>query len=413
MKNSSNQIAIVGGGAAGCFAAANLAELCPNTEISIYESSSRLLSKVEVSGGGRCNVTHNCFDGGELSKSYPRGGQELRGPFSRFQPSDTIRWFKERGVELKTEADGRMFPVTDSSKTIMECLLRSADSNNVNIYRKKALQTITKTDDLFELKFSDGESTHAKYVMLATGGSRTGHDLAASLGHSITECAPSLFTFKSKDNRILDLAGISFPNSQVKLSMGDGPTFQQKGPVLITHWGLSGPAILKLSAFAARELFSAKYRAKVLINWIGEASFEECFDALTRARSELGRKEIGAHPQFLLTKRFWERIVSYCDISLQSKFSEVSNPKIQKLSEVLTRSEIEIDGKGEFKEEFVTCGGVNLKEIDFRAMESKLVPNLFFGGEILDIDGITGGFNFQAAWTAGWITAQSISSRER
>lgn len=410
-QNNIKRLAIIGGGAAGFFAAANLAESLPDLEISIYEASRKFLAKVEISGGGRCNVTHSCFDLAKLSESYPRGRHELRGPFSRFSPSETIEWFEARFVSLKTEDDGRMFPITDSSQTIIDCLQKSVARGNISLNTGVAVRSVTTDIDKFNLELADGEIREVDFVLLASGSSKSGYNIARSLGHNITECAPSLFTFKSKDIRLQDLAGVSFQDAQLTLKSANQKTFRQSGPVLITHWGLSGPAVLKLSAFAARELASSDYQAGLTINWIGNVSEQNARDKLSSLRKPLAKKEIGSNPQFSLTRRFWEKLLTFSEIPLQLHFFELSNQQINKLAEVLTKSEIQIEGKGEFKEEFVTCGGVSLREIDFHRFESKLVPNLFFAGEVLDIDGITGGFNFQAAWTGGWLVAEAIRER--
>lgn len=403
----SKTVAIVGGGAAGFFAAANIAEHYPDLKILIFESSKKILAKVEISGGGRCNVTHGCFDSGKLVEAYPRGRNELRGPFSHFSPQETIKWFSERGITLKTEADGRMFPESDSSQTIIDCLKQAVNFPNVNLLTNKAVKSVSLSGKRFDLHLSDNQLETVDYLLLATGSSKSGHALAASLGHHITACAPSLFTFKCEDSRLSGLAGVSFNNASLSLEAVPGKFFKQQGPMLITHWGLSGPAILKLSAFAARELATCSYKASLLINWL---SLDQNIvrEELNHLKKSSAAKQIGANPAFNLTRRFWESILAYCEIPLKLHFFELPTQQINKLVDCLTRSQIEVIGKGEFKEEFVTCGGVDLKEVNFKSFESKKVANLFFAGEILDIDGITGGFNFQAAWTGGWLASQAI-----
>jgi predicted Rossmann fold flavoprotein len=398
---------VIGGGAAGFFAAIQAAEITPNIKILILEGTPKLLSKVEISGGGRCNVTHNCFDPRELISHYHRGKRELLGPFSRFQPKDTIEWFQAKGVAIKTEADGRMFPETNTSQTIISCFLEQAEKYGIEIKKKTRVSEITKKDsENFLITTRDGEIFEATNVLLATGSSKEGHQLAESFGHTITELAPSLFTFTIQNPILIDLAGLSFPSAEVNLKVTE-KDFVLQGPVLITHWGLSGPAILKLSSQAAKELFQEKYQAKLRINWIGIKQ-EKVFQELEQARKEYPLRNIQKHPLFQLQKRFWERCCELAGIFEMIKYSECSNDLLRKLANILTQTELQVSGKGEFKEEFVTCGGVSLEEIDFRTYESKIVSGLFFAGEILNIDGETGGFNFQNAWTGGWHVGNAV-----
>lgn len=405
------KLAVIGGGAAGFFTTANLAEDCSNLKISIFESGRNFLTKVGISGGGRCNVTHNCFDKIKFSEAYPRGKHELIGPFSHFSAYETIEWFAQRGVELIAESDGRMFPSTNRSETIIECLNKSVNFNNVSLNLELGVKSVIRQGHQFILELTDGRTEKVDYLLLATGSSKSGYKIASSLGHSITECSPSLFTFKSSDIRFKELAGTSFQDVHLQLKTSEKKVFKQQGSLLITHWGLSGPTVLKLSSFAARELAKCNYQAILYINWIAGISEDSAREKLGNLRKSLAAKEIGANPQFLLTRRFWEALLTFSGIPLNLHFFELSNQQLLKLCTVLTKSEVEINGKGEFKEEFVTCGGINLKEINFHCFESKIVPNLFFAGEILDIDGITGGFNFQAAWTGGWLVAKTIKER--
>jgi len=396
-------LAVIGGGAAGFFAALNSS----SSETIILEGTTKLLSKVRVSGGGRCNVTHSCFDPRELIKKYPRGSRELLGPFNRFQPKDTVEWFSERGVALKTEEDGRMFPVSDSSETIIDCFLNESKSRGIEIKLQTRVTELNKEGDLFLLKTKSEEIIRAKNVLLASGSSEGGHALAESLGHSITPLAPSLFTFKIAHPLLQGRAGISFPNAELELKCSGGEVFKDRGPLLITHWGVSGPAPLRLSAWAARELCRDDYQATLKVSWIGE-SVEAISEILKGERIKNPKKLVRNLPIFPVPGRFWERIAE--DLPRDISCSELSNKHIHYLATTLSALELAVDGKGEFKEEFVTCGGVKLSEIDFKNFESKLVPGLFFAGEILDIDGITGGFNFQAAWTAGWHVGQAVAS---
>jgi predicted Rossmann fold flavoprotein len=408
MTKENNKLAIIGAGAAGFFAASSLANDCPNLQITIFEASTKILSKVLISGGSRCNVTNNFFDLSKLSDFYPRGHAELRGAFSRFSNEDTVEWFATRNVALKVEEDSRMFPVTDSSQTIVDCLCAVLEEQNVKLLRQTPVRSIVTVANGFELELDNNTKEYFDFVLLATGSNKAGHAMATSLGHSISECAPSLFTFKIADRRIQGLSGVSFAKAELTLELENKKSFQQTGPVLITHWGLSGPAVLKLSALAARELAASAYQANLKVKWVGDYKHTDCTDKLMQLRKSLPAKAISAHPQFGLTRRFWESLVDYAEIKADLKFADLSNKQLDRLVEILLKSDLKVSGKGEFKEEFVTCGGVNRKEIDFKSFQSKLVPNLFFAGEILDIDGITGGYNFQAAWTGGFLVAQEI-----
>jgi predicted Rossmann fold flavoprotein len=382
-------VIVIGGGAAGFFAA--LAAKKENTRVALLEKSAVLLSKVRVSGGGRCNVTHSCFNPIQLSKNYPRGEKELVGPFHRFQPRDTIQWFESRGVSLKTEADGRMFPVTDSSETIIGCLVGEAKKLGVEIFLKQRVQEIQKTDEGFIVG-----PFRAKKLILATGSSAEGHAWAKSLGHTIQPPVPSLFTFNVPNSPLAELSGVSF--QKVKLQVG---AFTQTGPLLITHFGFSGPAALKLSAWAARYLFEREYQVELLINWLPDLSLEQIKEQLLSLKKSAPQKTLLMENPFQFTKSFWKTIVD------PKRLNDFSQKELYVLAEKLHRDVYQVKGKTTNKEEFVTCGGVTLKEVNFKTMESKICPGLYFAGEVLDIDGVTGGFNFQNAWTTGYIAGNS------
>jgi predicted Rossmann fold flavoprotein len=410
-QQGKRQAVVIGGGAAGYFAAIRCAEQHPETHVLLLEATHRPLLKVHLSGGERCNVTHHCFEPNELIKAYPRGSQELRGPFSRFQPRDTIAWFAGRGVELKVEPDGRMFPTTDRSATIAECLQQAAAKAGVEIRlaaRVKELIRIEKGEDRFELHFKEGEPIATHSVLLATGSTPSGYKMAASLGHTIAPLAPSLFTFTIQDPRFYGLSGISVTKANLRLQIDDKHSFEQTGPLLITHWGLSGPAVLRLSAFAARELMHSNYQASLLVNWLVNHTDESIRVSLDEYRRKHPVKLIVSEGPFFLPRRLWTSLTEHAGIDATQTWSNLSREQSLRLAEELLRGKFTVNGKGEFKDEFVTCGGVANREVDFRTMESKLCPGLFFAGELLDIDGITGGFNFQAAWTTGWIAGSHL-----
>ncbi len=405
-ENTTWEAIVIGGGAAGFFGAIKAAE--SGGRVLLLEATDQFLSKVKVSGGGRCNVTHSNFVPLELSSHYPRGEKELVGPFSRFQPSDTMEWFRTRGVALKTETDGRIFPETDSSQTIIDCILREAARRSVELRTRCRVREITREADRFVLHLKD-EKLAARNILLATGGASGGHLLAQKLGHTITELAPSLFTFEISDPLLKDLAGISVPNGSLELKIGKG--FREQGPILITHWGLSGPGVLRLSAWAARELAERSYRAELIISWTEPHSIEAGRNQLTVFRQINPQKSVAATPMFSLVRRLWERFCEIAEVPPGTLFSGLSNAQRDRLCEEIFRSRLQITGKGIFKEEFVTCGGVSRREVDFRTMESRITAGLFFAGEVLDIDGETGGFNFQNAWTTGWHAGDTISGR--
>lgn len=397
-------VIVVGGGAAGFFAAITAAER--GHDVAILEANDQMLAKVRISGGGRCNVTHSCFEPRELVKAYPRGGKALRGPFSRFQPADTVAWFASRGVQTKTEADGRMFPISDDSGTIVRCLQEAASAANVRVRTKTRVTAVRRIEDRFEVSLRDQPAATCDRLLLATGGSRAGFELAQSLGHVIVPPVPSLFTFEVADSRIEALPGVSVGDVQCQLVTAT-KTFKQQGPLLVTHWGLSGPAVLKLSAWAARELYDAKYAAQVRINWLPKFSRDQVREQLARQRQENPKRTVDSHCPWELPKRLWRSLVDHAG-GTNVRWAELSKKSLEKLIEHLVACEFQISGKGQFKEEFVTCGGVPLNEVDFRTMESRVCAGLFFAGEILDVDGITGGFNFQNAWTTAWIAGNAV-----
>lgn len=402
---------VIGGGAAGIFGAIAAAEVNPEAKVIVIEKSPSLLTKVRISGGGRCNVTHHCFEPKALVENYPRGYRELLGPFNRFQPKDTINWFKQRGVELKKEEDGRMFPVTDSSQTIIDCLLKSAYGFGVDIKVRTSVEKVEKVDGLekgqFKVLLGSGEAIICDKILLATGGgqSNKGYEIAASLGHTIIDPVPSLFTFNVEDSRINELQGVSFP--EVEITVPSTP-LKSRGPLLITHWGLSGPAILRLSAWGARVLFEKDYNFDLKINFLPQFTYEPLVSELKRIKTHCKQKQVAKNPLFDLPKRFREKIVVAAGLTENQAWGQVSEVLLHNLAKELTGGIYQVHGKSTNKEEFVTCGGVVLKEVNFKTMESKLCPGLYFAGEVLDIDGITGGFNFQAAWTESWIAGNSM-----
>ena len=401
-------VIIAGGGPAGFFAGIRCAELNPRLSILILEKASQTLGKVLISGGGRCNVTHACFDPAKLVTFYPRGGNELRGAFSRFQPKDTVEWFESRGVKLKTEADGRMFPVTDSSETIAESLRGAAKKAGVQVQVGANLLRAEKgPGGGFRLEVRRDAKLfilQTKKLLVATGSDSRTRDIVQSLGHSIVEPVPSLFTFNVKDTRIEGLAGVAVENVTLRME-----SVTTQGPLLITHWGLSGPAVLRCSAWGARVLHEKKYRATLIVNWLGDYTLEKALDVLTRNKEwkENVKKKVGATPAFSqIPARLWKQLTEFLG---EKNWADLSKAELRRLAQELTAGEFEISGKGQFKEEFVTAGGVNLKEVDFKTMQSRLVDGLFFAGEVLDIDGITGGFNFQSSWTTGWLAGSALS----
>lgn len=406
---------IIGGGAAGFFGAIACAEANPQTQVTLLEASRQALTKVRISGGGRCNVTHACFDSGLLVSHYPRGGKALRGAFSRFQPRDTVHWFNQRGVTLKTEADGRMFPVTDDSATIADCLMHAAHQAGVNIRLDAPVRSVDRADDGFRIILKSGEQVCCDRLLLATGSSPTGYRLAQSLGHSIEAPVPSLFTFKVADADLHARAGVSLDPVRGRLVISGHKPVEQTGALLITHWGFSGPVVLKLSAWGARLLHQQRYRATFEINWLPQHSTDQVQQIISNARTETSRRAIASHCPLPLPRRLWQYLLQrsgtlqQVDIDEQ-RWANLSKKSAHQLVQELVRSQYPVVGKGVFKEEFVTCGGIRLKEVNFKTMASRCCPGLYVAGEILDIDGVTGGFNFQSAWTTGWLAGKAMGS---
>ena len=415
MLQKSSQVVVIGGGAAGFFGAITCAETYSHTQVTLLEASNQFLAKVRISGGGRCNVTHACFDPAQLVQNYPRGSKSLRGAFSRFQPRDTIAWFSAHGVELKTESDGRMFPITDDSATIVDCLMQTAKTAGVKIRTRIPVVSVKENSLLnqagkkgFEVKLKSGEVIICDRILLATGSSAIGYQIAKSLGHQIEPPVPSLFTFTIPDPHLRELAGVSADHVRVRLQIAGKTQFEQTGPILITHWGMSGPAILKLSAWGARVLYESKYKATLVINWLPQYNQEKLREMLLKVKSQLAQRQIASNCPVPIPRRLWQYLVERIGIKIEDRWAGLSNKVINQLIAELTQGEYQVSGKGVFKEEFVTCGGVSLKEVDFKTMESKCCPGLYFAGEILDIDGVTGGFNFQNAWTTAWLAGQSM-----
>jgi hypothetical protein len=406
-------IIIIGGGPSGIFAAIKAADAGSHHRVTLLEATDEPLGKVRISGGGRCNVTHNCFDPVELVKKYPRGHKELRGPFSVFQPRDTVAFFLRHGVKLKTEPDGRMFPVTNSSASVVDCLLTAAKSLGVDLRLRERVKTITVTPASQPARFIIGlhndKTIPCDRVMLASGSSPQGHRLAESVGHTIVACVPSLFTFKIRDERLDDLSGISFNQVHLQLDTGGKRKLSQTGPLLITHWGLSGPAVLKLSAWGARTLSDCRYQAKLIANFVPGHDMESVYHEFLQHKRQNPRKRIVSRPLFDIPKRYWSRATVAAGITDTLLWADIPKAALTALSQQLTAAIFLVTGRGVFKDEFVTAGGVSLKEIDFRSMQSRVCPGLYFGGEILDIDGVTGGFNFQSAWTTGWIAGKNMA----
>jgi len=397
---------IIGGGAAGFFAAINAAEMNPELEVLILEGSKNVLQKVKVSGGGRCNVTNACFTPNELVEFYPRGKKELLGPFHQFMTGDTMEWFENRGIPLKIEEDNRVFPESNSSQTIIDCFLDSAKNVGVNIKTSSRVETIEKSGEKFVVKTAS-ENFIADYLLIATGSNAKVWSMIENFGHTIAEPVPSLFTFNIVDERLKDIPGISVLNASVKIQ---NSKLIEQGPLLITHWGLSGPAILKLSAWGALELYQKKYQFEIEVNWLSE-KFETVLNELKLVKKNQSKKIVFLRSVFSeIPKRLWLKLVFAAKIPKNSQWAQLNNQQLENLAGQLTKCKFKVDGKSTFKDEFVTAGGIDLKEINFKRFESKLHKNLFFAGEILNIDAITGGFNFQNAWTGGWIVANSVGS---
>lgn len=405
--NQNFDIIIVGGGAAGFFTAINIVEKNPKLKVAILERGAEVLQKVRVSGGGRCNVTHACFEPNELVKFYPRGEKELRGPFHQFCSGDTIEWFEKHGVELKIEEDGRMFPVSNSSQTIIDCFLKATKKLGIAVLTGQSVQSIFKLEisgeNLWKIE-TQTESYLAEKLVMATGSNPKIWEMLQQQGHALVSPVPSLFTFNIKDARIKELPGVS---AQVSVKVKDSK-LNSTGPLLITHWGMSGPAILKLSAWGARILHDKNYQFTIFVNWLNDVDTEEAEQHLKEIKQEQAKKTVSKKSPFELTNRLWESLVIASGISNETKWADLSKSQIQNLAQQLTKAIFQVNGKSTFKEEFVTAGGIDLKEINFKTMESKIHENLFFAGEIVNIDAITGGFNFQNAWTSGFIVANAV-----
>ena len=404
------QLVVIGGGAAGFFCAITAARLNPALAVTIVEKTGKLLSKVKVSGGGRCNVTHALFDLTEMSKRYPRGQNFVRKAFHQFSSTDTVAWFEERGVALKAEKDGRMFPTTDSSQTIVDCLMREAHRYNVEIRIHTEINSITRNDDGLHLQGPGGLSLRADWLCIACGGYPKTSMFAwlQSLGHTVAEPVPSLFTFNLPKHPVTALMGVSVERARVKI---EGSKLSEEGPVLITHWGLSGPAILRLSAWGARELASAQYNFKVHINWLPDKNDQSLKELMTECRRSHAVKKIGNY-NIGLPARLWLYLLQESGIDPDLRFADLPAKLENALIRRVVDEVFEVKGKTTFKEEFVKAGGIQLGEVDVQTMQSRKMPGVFFAGEILDVDGITGGFNFQHAWTSGYIAAKSISEEK-
>ena len=402
------RIVVVGGGAAGFFGAITAAESNPKATVTLLEKSAHVLAKVRISGGGRCNVTQACFDARELSKRYPRGGRTLIGPLTRFGPTDTIEWFESRGVKLKTEHDGRMFPVTDSSQSIIDCLVSAARKNRVRILTETGLKSAQLRDEGgFVLTLTNGTTLECDRLLWAGGGCKTESHPAAQLGHTLSPPVPSLFTFHVHSPWIRELAGVSLDPVEVSVP---GTHLKETGPVLCTHAGLSGPAILRLSAWGARKLHDKNYRFDLQINWVPKSTPEALLSEMQSRRETSGAQTLFRSRWNPLPARLWEQLVRQAGISDETQWAKLSRPAALALVQSLSCTKVSVTGKSMNKEEFVTCGGIPLPEVDFKTMESRLVPGLYFAGEALDIDGITGGYNFQNAWTTGWIAGRAMGT---
>jgi len=401
-------LVVAGGGAAGFFGAISAKENGFQGDIIILEKSAKLLSKVLVSGGGRCNVTHACFDNDILAGNYPRGNRELRGPFSSFSPTDTIRWFEGKGVKLKTEDDGRIFPVTNKSETIAECLVTTAEKNGIRIRTQTGIRSFIYRDG-FELLLTDGSTLKCKYLLLATGGQpkEAGYDWITACGHHISSPVPSLFTFNIPDSPFRGLEGVAW---HAEINIGQS-NLKTTGPVLVTHWGLSGPAVLRLSAIAARHVHGLDYKFDVRISFMPGSKQEEITDRLRAKRVSHPSKKISVDTTAGLPSRLWQRLTELAKIDEFETWGQLKKENLLALSDLLFKMKVNVQGKTTYKEEFVTCGGISLREINMRTMESKLVPGLYFAGELIDVDGITGGFNFQNAWTTGFIAGRAIAEK--
>jgi len=404
------KLVVIGGGAAGFFCAVNAARMNPLLEVILLEKSSKLLSKVRVSGGGRCNLTHACFDREEMSRHYPRGQRFVKKAFHRFFTTDTIQWFEERGVPLKTEADGRMFPQSDNSESIVSCLLKEVNQYKVDVRMNAEVLQLQKTADGFDLHLSQGKTIVADYVCVACGGypKTPMFDWLMQTGHTIESPVPSLFTFNIPGHPVTSLMGVSVPAATVKIG---GTKLEETGPLLITHWGLSGPAVLKLSARGARELAERNYHFPITVNWLPGQQDQQLALQFRGIRQELAAQKIGIRNPFTLPQRLWDLLLELSGIDPEKRWADLPVKEQNKLVVNMVQCSFEVKGKTTFKEEFVTAGGIRLSDIDVNTMQSKILPGLYFAGEIMDVDGVTGGFNFQHAWTSGFIAASSVAAR--
>ncbi|WP_374461525.1 NAD(P)/FAD-dependent oxidoreductase [Chryseobacterium taeanense] len=398
------QIIIIGGGAAGFFCAANLDEKL--YKITILEQNSDVLQKVKISGGGRCNVTHACFDPKELVQFYPRGNKELLSVFTKFQPGDTMEWFENRKVSLKIENDNRVFPESNSSQSIINAMLSEIQQKNIEVKTKCSVREIEKSDEKYLVKTSLGDF-EADYIIYTTGSSPKSLKMIESLGHKIVDLIPSLFTFNIKDDLLKDLAGTSFEMAETSIPK---LKTEESGPLLITHWGLSGPAILKISAWEAINLAKVKYNFEIVVNFISKDP-DEAEELFQKFKQSNPKKTIGQSKIFDITNRFWQRILEVSKVDLNKQIANISGKEMQTIIENLCRKKFQVTGKSTFKDEFVTAGGVDLKEINFKNMSSKILPNFYIAGEVLNIDAVTGGFNFQACWSEAWLIAQDLNKR--
>jgi predicted Rossmann fold flavoprotein len=408
--NPRKHLIVIGGGAAGFFCAANAAGFNPDLSVTLLEKSNKLLSKVRVSGGGRCNVTHACFDISEMIRKYPRGANFLKKAFHQFFTTDTIRWFDERGVILKTEEDGRMFPVTNTSQTVIDCLIHEMNAHHVNIIMNAEVKCLKQGTGKFIIELSGLRMLTADYVCIACGGynKSSTFEWIRQLGHTIEEPVPSLFTFNIPDHSITRLMGIAVADTQVKII---GSKLADRGPVLITHWGLSGPAVLRLSAWGARELAVCGWRFAIAINWLAEYNESSLKEKFLELRQESASQKIFNRNAFGLPLRLWQFLCEQSEITGNMRWADLPSKVQNVFIKNLSNHELAVKGKTTFKEEFVTAGGIHLNEIDPNTMQSRIVPNLYFAGEVMNVDGITGGFNFQHAWTSGWIAAKAIGTQ--
>ena len=404
------RLIVIGGGAAGFFCAVNAARMNPGLQVIIVEKTSKLLSKVKVSGGGRSNVTHACYNIADMIKKYPRGGNFLKKAFHHFFTTDTISWFKERGVDLKAEPDGRMFPVSNTSQTIIDCLMIEVNNYGVEILMNKEVKEINKSTDRWKILFANYATMEADFICIASGGysKSSQFEWLKKLGHKIESPVPSLFTFNMPGNIIASLMGVTVENVAVKIA---GTKLSEAGPLLITHWGMSGPAILKLSAWGARQLAIDNYKFTAIVNWLPLYNEQSLKDKLQQVRFEIAAQKISNRNPFALPQRLWEYLLLQSGVNLDMRWADLPAKEQNKLIKNLCAQKFAVNGKTTFKEEFVTAGGVVLNEIDYNTMESNIAPNIFFCGEVMDTDGVTGGFNFQNAWTTGFIAAKAIASK--